>query len=266
MPTRPRIDLAGYHHIINRGVNKTNIFNCDVDKDSFMLILNKNAIIYKVVVHDYVLMDNHFHLLIETQEENLSSFMRVIGANYTQYFNKKYERVGHLWQDRYKSKFITSDDYLYNLIKYIEYNPIDAKITTKISEYKYTLASCIINGQNIYKCCQQSQLLNEFDIKTLIDFLNIKLTAKQIAMLNEKEKIQKKSEEIIYTQTKEFKEHFLDIDTKMKRDRAIISAYKDGYPQVQISKYLKLSTSLVSKVVKSGFITTGVINPLFITQ
>ena len=86
MPTRPRIDFAGYHHIMNRGVNKTNIFNSDTDKNSFMKILNKNAIIYKVVVHDYVLMDNHFHLLIETKEENLSSFMRILGANYTQYF------------------------------------------------------------------------------------------------------------------------------------------------------------------------------------
>ena len=55
MPTRLRIDLAGYHHIMNRGVNKTNIFNNDIDKDSFMQILNKNAVIHKVILHDYVL-------------------------------------------------------------------------------------------------------------------------------------------------------------------------------------------------------------------
>ncbi len=93
MPTRPRIDLAGYHHIMNRGVNKTNIFNSDIDKDSFMQILNKNAVIHKVVLHDYVLMDNHFHLLIETQKENLSSFMRIVGANYTQYITSSYVKT-----------------------------------------------------------------------------------------------------------------------------------------------------------------------------
>lgn len=261
MPTRPRIDFAGYHHIMNRGVNKTNIFNNDIDKNSFMQILNKNAIIYKIVVHDYVLMDNHFHLLIETKEENLSSFMRIIGANYTQYFNKKYERVGHLWQDRFKSKFITSDEYLYNLIKYIEYNPLDAKISNKIGEYKYTLASLILNKKNIYKCCKQSQLLNEFDLKTLIEFLDIELTQEEILKLNEKEKVIKVLDKIVYTKTKEFKEHFIDINTKVKRNSAIINAYSDGYSQVQISKYLKLSTSLVSKVVKSGFITPGAVNP-----
>ena len=258
MPTRPRIDFAGYHHIMNRGVNKTNIFNSDTDKNSFMKILNKNAIIYKVVVHDYVIMDNHFHLLIETKEENLSSFMRILGANYTQYFNKKHGRVGHLYQDRFKSKFITTEEYLYNLIKYIEYNPIDAKISNEIGEYKYTLASLILNKKNIYQCCKQSQLLNEFDLKTLMEFLEIELTKEQIVTLNKKENLKKVLEDIVYTKTKEFKEHFLDIDTKHKRNKAIIKAYSDGYSQVQISKHLNLSTSLVSKVVKSGFLTPGV--------
>jgi len=258
MPTRPRIDLAGYHHIMNRGVNKTDIFNSDADKDSFMQILNKNAIIHKIIVHDYVLMDNHYHFLIETKKENLSSFMRIVGANYTQYFNKKYQRMGHLWQGRYKSKFITCDDYLYSLFKYIAYNPVEANITTKIGQYKYTLTSSIINNQNIYKCCQKSQLLNEFDLKTLVEFLDIKLTKEQLDILNEKEKIKKVSNEVIYTQTKEFKEYFLDIDTKAKRNKAILFSYKDGYSQIQISKYLNISTSLVSKVVKSGFITPEV--------
>lgn len=257
MPTRPRIDLAGYHHVINRGVNKSDIFNCDADKDSFMQILNKNAIICKVIVHDYVLMDNHYHLLIETKEENLSAFMRVVGANYTQYFNKKYQRVGHLWQGRYKSKFITCDDYLYAIFKYIAYNPIEANLATKVGEYKYTLSSSIINNQNIYKCCQGSQLLNEFDLKTLVEFLDVKLTDKEINILNEKQKIKKLSDKVIYTQTKEFKEHFLDVSTKTKRNEAIISAYKDGYSQVKISQYLNISTSLVSKIIKVDLLPLG---------
>ena len=118
--------------------------------------------------------------------------------------------------------------------------------------------SSIINQEKIYQCCKKSQLLNEFDIKTLIEFLDVKLTNNQIAVLNEKEKVKKISSEIVYTQTKEFKEYFLDIDTKIKRNEAILLAYKDGYSQVQISKYLNLTTSLVSKVVKSGFLTPGV--------
>jgi len=59
-------------------------------------------------------MDNHYHLLIETTKENLPVLMRTINANYAKYFNKKSKRSGHLWQDRYKSKYITSEDYLYS--------------------------------------------------------------------------------------------------------------------------------------------------------
>ena len=106
MPTRLRVDLAGYHHVINRGVNRSDVFNHPDDKEMFLQIINKAATIHKVTLHDYCLMDNHYHLLIETQKENISTFMRLINANYAKYFNKKYQRSGHLWQDRYKSRYI----------------------------------------------------------------------------------------------------------------------------------------------------------------
>ena len=93
MPTRPRIDLAGFHHVINRGVNRCDVFNNSNDKDMFLQIINKTATIHKVTLHDYCLMDNHYHLLIETQKENLATFMRIVSANYSQYFNKKMGRV-----------------------------------------------------------------------------------------------------------------------------------------------------------------------------
>jgi REP element-mobilizing transposase RayT len=96
MPTRPRIDIAGYHHIMNRGVDQMNIFRHNEDKDMFLQIVNKTAMIHKVVVHDYCLMDNHYHLLIETQTDNLSRFMRFVSANYAKYFNNKTKRTGHL--------------------------------------------------------------------------------------------------------------------------------------------------------------------------
>ena len=81
MPTRIRIDLAGYHHIINRGVNRCDVFNHDNDKDMFFPIINKASQTHDIILHDYVLMDNHYHLLIETKKENLPMFMRIINEN-----------------------------------------------------------------------------------------------------------------------------------------------------------------------------------------
>jgi len=96
MSTRIRIDLAGYHHIINHGVDRMNVFRHDEDKEMFLQILNKASILYKIVLHDYFLMDNHYHLLIETEKENLLDYMRIVNANYALYFNKKTKRIGHL--------------------------------------------------------------------------------------------------------------------------------------------------------------------------
>ena len=260
MPTRLRVDIAGYHHIINRGVNRCDIFNSNDDKEMFLQILNKSATIHKVVVHDYCLMDNHYHILLETTKDNLSAFMRVINANYAKYFNKKYKRSGHLWQDRYKSKYIISDDYLYTLIKYIENNPLEASLTTKVGKYAYTLAHLLFNNKTHYPCCNDSILIKEFDLKTLNEFLGEPISEDELKYLKtkEKQKIYKQDDKIQITQSKKFLEHFNEIDTKIKRDLAILNAYKDGYTQVEIASHLKLSTSLINKVVKSGYSITGV--------
>lgn len=258
MPTRPRIDLAGFHHVINRGVNRCNVFNHSDDKDMFLQIVNKAATVNKVVLHDYCLMDNHYHILIETKDENLASFMRIVNANYAKYFNKKYNRSGHLWQDRYKSRYITSENYLYTLIKYIENNPLEASICNKISQYPYTLSYLIFNDQVYYPCCSESILFKEFDINTLNDFLGEPINDKELKYLQEKEKVYKEDNVVKFKQSKHFDEHFDDVLTKQDRNIAILNAYDDGYPQIEIAKYLNVSTSLISKVIKNGYSTPGV--------
>ena len=140
MPRRARVTQPGFHHIINRGVARQNVFLNRGDKDYFLKLLDEVFISYDFILHSYILMDNHYHLLIENQRDNLSAGMRKLNSQYAQYFNKKYNRVGHLWQDRYLSKYIQNKLYLLTLHKYIEYNPIKANITNKIGEFYRSLA------------------------------------------------------------------------------------------------------------------------------
>ena len=86
MARRPRLDMAGFHHIINRGVERKNVFKCNDDKHKFLEILCKACKLHKVNIHAYCLMDNHYHILIETSLENLSLFMRQVNSNYAIYF------------------------------------------------------------------------------------------------------------------------------------------------------------------------------------
>ena len=84
-------------------------------------------------------MDNHFHLLLDPfNAKALSDFMQAVNMCYAQYYNYKYKKCGHLWQDRFKSYVITKDSYLYNCVNYIEYNPVRARIVAKPEDYKWS--------------------------------------------------------------------------------------------------------------------------------
>jgi REP element-mobilizing transposase RayT len=136
MARRQRIESAGFHHIYNRGVERRVVFAEPKDKEKFLEIVCEVSEYYDFIIHGYVIMDNHYHLLLENSRENLSAGMRQINSVYAQYFNKKQKRVGHLWQDRFKSWYVYDEAYLFTLFKYLEYNPIKAKITKKVGEFK----------------------------------------------------------------------------------------------------------------------------------
>ena len=91
MARLPRIDLAGFHHVINRGVEKRQVFIDKEDYDKFLTLMRQLCVKYEIDVHSYCLMSNHYHLLLETHQENLSKFMRSINAQYAAYFNRKYK-------------------------------------------------------------------------------------------------------------------------------------------------------------------------------
>jgi DNA-binding NarL/FixJ family response regulator len=122
------------------------------------------------------------------------------------------------------------------------------------------LASQIFNATDIYTCAKDSILLQEFDIKTLSEFLQTPLSKDELEYINEKQKqkILKTDNGIKLNKSKEFKEHFTDIQNKFDRNLAIINAYLDGHTQVDIANYLNVSKSLVSKVVKNGDIAPGI--------
>ena len=255
MPRRPRIDFAGFHHIINRGVARTDIYLCDIDKDKFLEILCKACKTYRVNLQDYCLMDNHYHLLVELTSENLSLFMRQINSNYAIYFNKKYKRSGHLWQGRYKSYYIIGEDYLFSLYRYIEHNPLEAKMSEYIGQYKFTLLATLLqNDLDIIECAKHSQLIELIKEEGILEHLGLRLSENEIDKLdlNEKRKISIDEYELKLYKSKSLDEHFEVCSTKAERNSAILSAIEDGYTQADIAIYLNLSGSSISKIVNKN--------------
>jgi len=251
MPRRMRVSACGYHHIYNRGVAKNDIFLCDQDKEKFLEILADVSREYKFNIHSFCLMNNHYHILVENKKENLSDGMRQLNAKYANFFNKKYKRVGHLWQDRFKSWFVLGDNYLFTLFKYIEANPIKAHLGDSIGKYKYSATYSILRDAVPF-FLRNSFVLRDFNTQELFDALKIPLNKTELENLEKfkKKKFKVKDEEVVEIVKIELSEFFIDIDSKEKRNLAIQEAYENDYTKSQIARELGLSVAGVSKILK----------------
>ena len=120
-----RIQYPGaLYHITNRGNEQKAVFKDDVDRNEFLKILSRSIDTYGIILHSFVLMDNHWHILAQTPLGNLSEFMRHFNITYTSHYNRRHKRVGHLYQGRYKSFLVEFDAYLSKVSRYIHLNPV----------------------------------------------------------------------------------------------------------------------------------------------
>ena len=139
MARRPRLLAPGIlYHVIVRGNQRQKTFLSDGDYQAYLERLGRYRKSLGVTVYAYCLMPNHVHLLVETGAHPLSRFMQGLQQTYTQYFNRKHRKVGHLFQGRYKAIVCDKDEYLLSLVRYIHLNPIRANMVRKLDQYPYS--------------------------------------------------------------------------------------------------------------------------------
>lgn len=128
MARLPRLTVAGYaHHVIQRGNNRQDIVRSDADRELLLELLGENARKHGVAFNAYVLMDNHFHLLLTPETaEGVPLMMQAVGRRYVRYFNDRYQRTGTLWEGRYKSTLVQTERYLLACMVYMDLNPVRA--------------------------------------------------------------------------------------------------------------------------------------------
>ena len=134
-----RIEFAGaLYHITARGNERRDIFFDKADREVFLEILGEVCKRFNWLCHAYCEMTNHYHLLIETPEGNLSKGMRQLNGVYRQYINRSHHRVGHLFQGRYKGILVEKESYLLELVRYIVLNPVRANMVQKAEEWSWS--------------------------------------------------------------------------------------------------------------------------------
>ena len=133
-----KISETGIYHVMLRGINRQNIFEEHEDFEKFIYLLKTFKKQCGYELYAWCLMPNHMHILMKTEKEPLGQIFKRIGASFVYWYNLKYERVGHLFQDRFKSEPVESENYFLTVVRYIHLNPVKAGLCRLPGEYQYS--------------------------------------------------------------------------------------------------------------------------------
>lgn len=139
--------MSGIYHVMLRGINKSDIFHDRMDFVKFRILLEQavcpvdelgHPMPPRCRIYAYCMMSNHVHLLVKEESDDLSTLIKRIGGSYAQYYNVKYQRIGHLFQDRFRSEPVETDAYFITLLRYIHQNPVAAGLTNDVLSYEWS--------------------------------------------------------------------------------------------------------------------------------
>lgn len=271
MSRQLRIEYPGaLYHVTARGNGKAIIFIDDYDRYKFLDTLENCIKAFNFICHGYCIMGNHYHLLIETPDANLSAGIHRLNSIYAQYFNKQYDHIGHVFQGRFKAIIVQRDNYLLELCRYIVLNPVRAGIVNHPSEYKWSsYCHTIGTAEKISPFLTTDWILAQFDsdfslariryINFVMDGINADSPMKDIRtglILGNKSfmealtnRISKYKDDIDipreqrYVCRENLSSLFKDLRflTKKSRNELIFTAYsKHGYTQKEIAKLINM--------------------------
>jgi REP element-mobilizing transposase RayT len=157
-----RIEYPGaFYHVTSRGNERKDIYRSLRDREKFLEYLESASVRYRACIHAYCLMSNHFHLLVETPQGNLSAIMQHVNGAYTNYHNTKRRRSGHLLQGRYKAILVERDEYALELSRYIHLNPVRAKVVGRPEAYRWTSYGAYIGASEVPSWLARDMVLGD---------------------------------------------------------------------------------------------------------
>jgi putative transposase len=157
-----RLEIAGgLYHVTSRGNARNEIYLDDEDRVNWLELFNDVCSRFNWVCHAYCLMSNHYHVVVETIEGNLSKGMRQLNGVYTQTFNRRHNRVGHVFQGRYKAILVEKDSHLLELARYVVLNPVRAQLVKEAAEWPWSSYQATISQALPLRCLQVDWLLSQ---------------------------------------------------------------------------------------------------------
>lgn len=163
---------TGIYHVMLRGINRCPIFLDDGDYDTFIYTLKDIKETNACCFYAYCLMENHVHLLVKEKGESISKIVSKIAASFALRYNKKYKRVGYLFQDRFKSEPVETESYFYTVIRYIHQNPVKAEICLTPGEYRHSSYAEYFTEKRTLGICSCSSVLKKYGYENFLQYNN----------------------------------------------------------------------------------------------
>jgi putative transposase len=251
----PRLARAksrtGIYHVMLRGINKQTIFDEDEDKRKFLETLKKYKEISLFDLYAYCLMDNHIHLLIKENEESISVSIKRISCSYVFWYNTKYERCGHLFQDRFKSEKIETNLSFLRVLRYIHQNPLKAGLAKTVFDSSWTSIQEYIDKAHLITIDKGLSLFNENRLIAMKQFTAYMAEESEERCMDDQPKIKVSDSQVLdYLRLRGVmeKNKFHQME-KEERD-AILASLKEikGVSIRQISRVTGISKSVIERV------------------
>jgi len=243
--TARKTSNTGIYHIIARGINKQQLFKDDYDNEKYLEILKECKDTSEFELYAYCLMGNHVHLLIKTGKEDLELIFKRIGVRYAAWHNWKYERVGHLFQDRFKSEPVEDDKYFLTVLRYIHQNPKKDGFCAQLDEYSWSSYPEYVRKRKIV---DTAFALSITELGELIEFHS--LNNEDICLENRLRLTDGEVKKIIWEICKrEEVEEFHKLE-RTKRDQNIKKLIIAGASIRQISRLTGVSKAYTEKALK----------------
>ena len=246
MARKLRVNEPGIYHIVNRGVNKSEVFIEKEDYHKFLELLLKITYDYNVTIHAFTILPTHYHVLIQTHKNNLSEAMRLLNSAYAAWYNYKSGRIGHLWKGRFDSYMLFDEEHFWNVVKYIERNALALGLVKDIKEWEYQSLALRLKNTKFNEIIRDSKILTK-PLDEYIKWLNKPLDKHIIDEIYKEPKIVMVDGELKVIR-KKLPEFFSEYKDKKE---AIKAAKANGYKYSEIARFLGVSNAYISKLAKS---------------
>ncbi len=242
--------LSGIYHLMLRGVNKQSIFEEDEDKRKLLQKLFYYKKVSNFELYGYCFMDNHLHILIKEKDESISLIVKRIIGSYVLWFNEKYERCGHLFQERFKSEAIESNSYLLAALRYIHQNPVKAGLAKDIWEYEWSSCHEYTKKPTITDTSYVLDLFSNDRLKAMDLFKDFTCVNNSDRCLDYRERRISDSEirNILMIHGVCNSHQFLQLQKEKRNDIIIVLKSMEGVSLRQLSRITGLSKSMIGKI------------------